>query len=106
RFKLFMSGFALDPRLTWRFQAAFENTASNRILDDAWLNWKFAEAVSAQFGQYKTPFTREELYNDGVLQFPERSLAVDAFKPSRDIGFMAAGSFGKGLFLYQAGVFG
>ena len=27
RFKLFMSGFAFDPRLTWRFQAAFESTA-------------------------------------------------------------------------------
>ena len=26
RFKLFLSGFAFDPRLTWRFQAAFEST--------------------------------------------------------------------------------
>jgi len=106
RFKLFMSGFALDPRLTWRFQAAFESTAANRYLDDAWLNWKFADALSAQFGEYKTPFARQELYNDGVLQFPERSLATDAFKPSRDVGFMAAGAFGTGLLTYQAGVFG
>jgi phosphate-selective porin OprO and OprP len=106
RFKLFMSGFAFDPRLTWRFQADFASTAANRYLDDAWLNWKFADAVSAQFGQYKTPFSREELYNDGFLQFPERSIAVDAFKPSRDIGFMAAGSFCQNVFAYQAGVFG
>lgn len=106
RFKLFLSGFALDPRLTWRFQAAFESTAANRTLDDAWLNWRFSDALEGQFGQYKTPFSREELYNDGVLQFPERALAVDTFKPSRDIGFMTAGSFGKGLFGYQAGVFG
>jgi phosphate-selective porin OprO/OprP len=106
RFKLFMSGFAFDPRLTWRFQAAFESTAANRYLDDAWMNWKFADPLSIQFGQYKTPYSRQELYNDGVLQFAERSLATDAFKPSRDIGFMAAGSLGKGLFQYQAGVFG
>src|SRR5262249_51582872 len=26
RFKLFFSGFALDPRLTWRLQLAFEST--------------------------------------------------------------------------------
>jgi phosphate-selective porin OprO/OprP len=106
RFKLFLSGFALDPRLTWRFQAAFESTASNRLLDDAWLNWKFNDAASLQFGQYKTPFARQELYNDGVLQFSERSIAVDSFKPSRDVGLMGAGSFHQGVFGYQAGVFG
>ena len=106
RFKLFMSGFALDPRLTWRFQAAFESTAANRYLDDAWLNWKFADELSAQFGEYKTPFAREELYNDGFVQFPERAIAVDAFKPSRDIGFMAAGAFVGNMLQYQVGVFG
>ncbi len=105
RFKLYMGGFALDPRLTWRFQADFA-APSARIFDDGWLNWKFSDAASVQFGQYKTPFSRQELYNDGVIQFPERSLATDAFKPSRDIGVMGAGSFGKGVFAYQAGVFG
>jgi phosphate-selective porin OprO and OprP len=106
RFKLFMNGFAFDPRLTWRVQLAFESNVANRILDDAWLGWKFADPVAIQMGQYKTPYSRQELYNDGVLQFPERSLATDAFKPSRDIGFMTFGSLGKGLFTYQAGVFG
>jgi phosphate-selective porin OprO and OprP len=105
RFKLFMNGFALDPRLTWRFQADFA-APSARIFDDGWLNWKFSDAVSVQGGQYKTPFSRQELFNDGVIQFPERSLATDAFKPSRDIGVMAAGSLGEGVFGYQAGVFG
>lgn len=106
RFKLFLSGFAFDPRLTWKLQLALESTASDRVLDDAWLGWKFADAAQAQFGEYKTPYSRQELYNDGVLQFPERSLATDAFKPSRDIGLMAFGAFGHGLFAYQAGVFG
>src|SRR5215470_9662550 len=106
RFKLFFSGFALDPRLTWRLQLEFASTAANRILDDAWLNWKFADYLSVQGGQYKTPYSREELYNDGFLQFPERAIAVDAFKPSRDVGVMAAGSICNNLFAYQAGVFG
>jgi phosphate-selective porin len=87
-------------------QLAFESSVANRILDDAWLGWKFADPAALQFGQYKTPFSRQELYNDGVLQFPERSLATDAFKPSRDIGVMAFGNFGKGLLNYQLGVFG
>jgi phosphate-selective porin OprO/OprP len=105
RFKLFMSGFALDPRLSWRLQADFA-APSSRIFDDGWLNWRFSDAVSVQGGQYKTPYSRQELYNDGVIQFPERALATDAFKPSRDIGVMAAGSLGRGAFAYQAGVFG
>src|SRR5262249_27370664 len=68
-------------------------------------NWKFSNAVSIQGGQYKTPFARDELYNDGYIQFTERALATDAFKPSRDIGVMFAGSFVKDMFAYQAGVF-
>jgi phosphate-selective porin OprO and OprP len=106
RFKLFLSGFALDPRLTWRVQLAFESTAADRTLEDAWLNWKFGPAFAIQGGQSKTPFTRQELFNDGVLQFPERSIAVDSFKPSRDVGVMAAGSFSEDRLGYQAGVFG
>jgi phosphate-selective porin len=106
RFKLFFSGFAFDPRLTWRLQLAFESTAANRTLDDAWLNWRFADALQTQFGEYKTPFAREELYNDGFIQFPERAIAVDAFKPSRDVGLMAAGAICRNLFAYQVGVFG
>ncbi|HEY4231415.1 MAG TPA: porin, partial [Thermoanaerobaculia bacterium] len=105
RFKLYLSGFALDPRLTWRFQADFA-APSDRILDDAWLNWRFSDAASVQGGQYKTPFARQELYNDGIIQFPERALATDAFKPSRDIGVMLAGNFLKNQLAYQAGVFG
>ncbi len=106
RFKLFLNGFAFDPRLTWRVQFEFTSSVANRILDDAWLGWKFADPAAIQFGQYKTPFSRQELYNDGVLQFPERSLATDAFKPSRDIGVMAFGNFCDNLITYQAGVFG
>jgi len=106
RFKLYLSGFAWSPRLTWRFQAAFENSGNSRLLDDAWLNYRFADALQLQGGQYKTPFTREELFNDGVLQFAERSIAVNSFKTSRDTGLMAQGSFGKELLTYQAGVFG
>ncbi|HEY3202965.1 MAG TPA: porin [Thermoanaerobaculia bacterium] len=106
RFKLSLAGYAWDPRLTYRFQAAFENSGDARLLDDAWLNYRFDDAFALQGGQYKTPFTREEPMNDGVLQFAERAAVVEAFKPSRDIGAMVQGSFAKGLLAYQAGVFG
>jgi len=106
RFKLYLTGFVFDPRLTYRFQLAFENANNVRLLDDAWLNWKFAEIFQVQAGQSKTPYGRQELMNDGVLMFAERSIAIDAFKPNRDAGVMLLG-FSKGSVLqYAAGVFG
>ena len=107
RFKLYLTGFAYDPRLTYRFQAAFENVANGKLLlDDAWLNYKFMEELAVQGGQSKTPYSREEIYNDGVVQFTERATAVDAFKPGRDIGAGAFGSFSGGVFNYAVGIFG
>jgi phosphate-selective porin OprO/OprP len=106
RFKLYLTGFAFDPRLTYRFQVAFENVTTQKLLlDDAWLNYKFADEIAVQAGQSKTPYSREELHNDGAIEFTERAAAVDAFKPGRDIGAGLLGSISNGLFSYMAGVF-
>jgi phosphate-selective porin OprO and OprP len=106
RFKFYLTGFAFDPRLTYRFQLAFENANNVRLLDDAWLNWKFVDLFQVQAGQSKTPYGRQELMNDGVLMFAERSIAIDAFKPNRDAGVMAIGYSKGSVFQYAAGVFG
>lgn len=51
RFKLYFTGYAFDPRLTYRMQLAFENVNNTRLLlDDLRLNYKFREEVSAQLG--------------------------------------------------------
>ncbi len=106
RFKLYFTGYAFDPRLTYRLQLAFENVNNTKLLlDDAWVNYKFMEEISAQMGQSKTPYSRDELYNDGVIQFQERALAVDTFKPGRDTGAGILGSLWKGQLTYMAGVF-
>jgi len=106
RFKLCLTGSAFDPRLTYRFQLAFENADNVRLLDDAWVKWKFGDALQVQAGQSKTPYGRQELMNDGVLMFAERSIAIDAFKPNRDIGAGVLGYPGGGAFQYLVGVFG
>ena len=106
RFKLYFTGYAFDPRLTYRVQLAFENVNNTRLLlDDAWVNYKFMDEISAQMGESKTPYSRNELYNDGVVQFQERALAVDTFKPGRDTGAGILGSLWKGRLTYMAGVF-
>ena len=106
RFKLYFTGYAFDPKLTYRVQLAFENVNNTRLLlDDAWVNYKFMDEISAQMGQSKTPYSRDELYNDGVIQFQERALAVDAFKPGRDTGAGILGSLFGGKMTYMAGAF-
>ncbi len=106
RFKLYFTGYAFDPKLTYRVQLAFENVNNTRLLlDDAWINYKFMDEISAQMGQSKTPYSRDELYNDGVIQFQERALAVDTFKPGRDTGAGILGSLFGGKMTYMAGAF-
>src|SRR5262249_13495799 len=106
RAKLYLTGFAFDPRLTYRVQLAFENPNNVRLLDDAFVNWKFNDCIQVQAGQSKTPFGREELMNDGVLMFTERSIAIDTFKANRDIGAGFLGYSPGYVFQYWAGVFG
>src|SRR5262249_22248650 len=95
-----------DPRLTYRVQLAFENPNNVRLLDDAYVAWKFNDCVQLQAGQSKTPYGREELMNDGVLMFTERSIAIDTFKANRDIGFGFLGNTQGYVFQYAAGVCG
>ena len=106
RFKLYFTGSVFDPRLTYRFQLAFENPNNVRLLDDAYVGWKFNDLLQVQAGQSKTWYGREELMNDGVLMFAERSIAIDAFKPNRDMGVSLLGYAPGSVFQYAVGVFG
>ncbi|HKP11211.1 MAG TPA: porin, partial [Blastocatellia bacterium] len=56
------------------------------------------------FGQFKEPFSQEELRSDIYQDFVERSL-VNNLAPSRSPGLMASGLINKGVFEYQVGTF-
>jgi phosphate-selective porin OprO/OprP len=70
------------------------------------VNYRLIDEAQIKVGQMKTPFTRQELTSDGALQFVDRSIVVDAFKPTYDIGAMLNGKIANGLAYYYAGVFG
>jgi phosphate-selective porin OprO/OprP len=105
RFKVYMGGYAFTRDLTYRVQADLAKSGTAQMLDDAWINYRFADAAQLQAGQFKVPFARGELTSDGALQFVDRANAVDAFKPSYDIGAMVLGKFAGGKVAYHAGVF-
>ncbi|HEY6071855.1 MAG TPA: porin [Anaerolineales bacterium] len=106
RTKIYFGGYAYSRDLTYRVQLALENGGNAKLLDDAYLNYRFGNYLNIQAGQFKIPFTRQELISDASLQFVDRANAVDAFKPSYDMGMMASGSIAGGMIAYNAGIFG
>ena len=105
RFKIFMGGYAYTKDLTYRVQVDLAKSGTAQMLDDAWINYRFVDEAQLQAGQFKMPFARGELTSDGALQFVDRANAVDAFKPSYDVGAMLQGKTAGGKLAYNAGLF-
>jgi phosphate-selective porin OprO/OprP len=107
RIRLIAQGYAYTKDLTYtlEFDPRAYATAANKGLINAWLNYRLIDEAQLMVGQFKSPWSRQELISDGSLQFVDRSIAVDAFKPSYEIGAMLNGKIAKGLAYYYAGVF-
>ena len=107
RIRMIAQGYAYSKDMTYKLEfdpRAFA-TDTRKGLIESYVNYKFIDEVQIKVGQMKTPFTRQELISDGALQFVDRSIVVDAFKPTYDIGAMLNGKIAGGLAYYYAGVF-
>ena len=85
-------------------------SSTNRLaeLKDAYGEFAKWKAFSVRFGQYKVPYSRQQLVSSGSQEFVERSIVDKAFVPGRDIGLMVFGTAGgekQDLFEYYAGMF-
>ena len=77
---------------------------SDNKIKDAYLELG-KDVAALRVGQYKVPFSLQELVPDWGQQFTDRSVASAAFAPSRDAGVMVLGT-GKGKKLgYSLGAF-
>ncbi len=109
RIRLIAQGNAYTKDLTYKLEIdprALASSTTAKGLVETYLNYRFIDEVQLKVGQMKTPFARQELTSDGALQFVDRSIVVDAFKPTYDIGAMLNGNIAKGLAYYYAGVYG
>lgn len=102
RFKLVLKGTLFNPNFGYKFQG---DISSGFTTEDAFINYKFAEPLTVQVGQFKPPQARQELTGAGKQLFPERSLANDTFNLGRDQGIQAAGSCASKLVDYRFGLF-
>ncbi|MBI4380341.1 MAG: hypothetical protein HY574_04030 [candidate division NC10 bacterium] len=78
-----------------------ESTAQ---LTDGYIDIHYWPELRARAGQFKVPFSFEELTSSRVMDFVERSL-VNNLVPTRDVGAMLHGKLLGGMVEYGAGVF-
>ena len=71
---------------------------------DVYLNFARYEAASIYAGQYKVPFSMQELTSDTRQQFVDRSI-TNLYAPARDQGVAVTGLFLEKKLGYAAGVF-
>ena len=73
-------------------------------LKDAYLDFRLLPGLEVRSGQFKVPFSREELISSRFIDFVERSL-VNELAPSRDAGIVLQGSVLDRAVSYAIGVF-
>ena len=73
-------------------------------LNDGFLEIYWRPSLRLRFGQFKQPFSLEEMHSDNWTWTMERSLA-DSLVPSRDIGFMVHGSLAQDALYYAFSVY-
>lgn len=74
------------------------------ILRDLFVRVHRIDELQLTFGQFRVPYSQEEIRSDAVQDFVERSL-VNNLAPSRSPGIQASGVVGGGVFEYQVGAF-
>jgi hypothetical protein len=79
-----------------------EDTSSEGFeLFDAWAKHEFSPGFAIKAGQFKVPFSRQDLESPGKLQFATRSLAVERSGfDRRDVGVEVSGDFSQGMLQY------
>ncbi len=97
RSRLKFDGWAVSPKLTYKFELALSNrdisggispefrTAPKLVLD-ASVEWNFYKNFSVLFGQRKLPGNRERVISSGDLQFVDRSRLNSLYNIDRDVG--------------------
>jgi len=73
---------------------------------DAWVKHTITDQFAFKFGQFKVPFSRQNLTSGGKLQFPDRAYATERLLglDMRDLGIELSGGFEQGIVQYQVAV--
>lgn len=102
RAKLAASGNAYE-HVKFKLEANF--AGSSPVLDDAWIEDDHLSYLIGKVGQFKAPFSLEELTSATEILTIERSEVVRQIAPERDQGISFSGKKIAGLIDYSVGAF-
>ncbi|ACM18644.1 phosphate-selective outer membrane channel [Geotalea daltonii FRC-32] len=106
RMKFWLNGYAYTKDLTYLLQVDFVQGGSSKLLDHAYLNYRFVDEAQVLAGQTKVPFGRQWLNSSGSQQFVDRSTASDMFRPGYEAGVKVHGAVAGGIATYELGYYG
>lgn len=102
RARIFIEG-RIYEYFRYKLEAELEGSSSDRLVD-AYINFDYFPYLQFRIGQFKEPFSLENLISDKYLPFNERSMAY-YLTPARDVGFMIHGKFFDDALQYGVGIF-
>jgi len=105
RARLTLKGHAFSKEVTYKFQTDFGKGAVN--LKDFYVDFALTKnTVHLRVGQWKKPFSRQQINSSGKLSLVDRALTDKKFGAGRDIGVALHSNYGKsGGMEYTVGVF-
>ncbi len=86
RTKITLRGHVINPDLTYLIRGNFARSGGNFRLEDAWLRYHLTNEWNVRFGQFKLPFSREELISPTKQLAVERSLVSESMNLGRSQG--------------------
>jgi hypothetical protein len=106
RLRMWVRGTMFKPWIRYRFNWEFSRTngENDNKLKDAWVEFGAKPIVAARLGQFKVPFSLQELTGDEYQLFLERAID-NVFSPARDIGLAVGGTTESKKIGYAVGVF-
>lgn len=90
--------------LDFKVEGDFGEQGSSFALTDGYVELNYWPEFRVRGGQFKVPFSFEELTSSRFIDFVERSV-VNNLVPARDVGGMVHGSLLGGTLDYSAGIF-
>jgi len=85
-----LSGDLLNKQFSYKL--SYEFGGYTGALQDAWAQWNADDAAHVRIGQYKQPFSRQDLVSETSFQLINRSIVSDVFAPHRHQGAMLHGN--------------
>lgn len=104
RGRLTLEGHAYSPAIEYKFQTDFGE--GDLELVDFFVDFHASEPAVIRVGQFKRPFSRQQITSSGRLELVDRAITHSAFDIGRDIGVMVHNSYEDSPeFEWAAGLF-